>query len=271
MQNLNELAIILSHSGRIAGRSLDVLWGRLLHHTGIGLLKAFARSRMQMDVAWHAPLLPGPKVLAANHPTTVDPFLLLTVIEEPLSMLVTNGVFQLPGVGPVLHREGHVPVVAGQGAQVVAQARKKLAAGRPVGVFSEGSLSPLDERGLSVGRARTGAARLALGSGVPVVPIGISLDWRRIRFFGIVLEDRPSIGRLILSGPYAVTVGEPMHFDGSVEDRARVRQVAQQINGRIAELSCESALRVWSALRGEPSGRCSRPATGPLSYGRELG
>ena len=60
----------------------------------------------------------------------------------------------------------------------------------------------------------------------------------------------PRFGR----GPYAMTIGEAMRFDGDVEDREYVRSVSGAIMRRISLLACESARRVEDALSAEAAG-----------------
>jgi 1-acyl-sn-glycerol-3-phosphate acyltransferase len=201
---------------------------------GVSVVNLFARMKLDMDVAWHTPMPHGPKILAANHPTTVDPFLIMTLVPEQISILVTEGAFKVPLIGGCIQRGGHIPVVPGEGGKVFEKARKVLASGRTIGIFPEGSLSVL---GGKRPKPRTGAARLALISGAPVIPIGIALDYDRIRFVDLPENGNNVEARFYTRGPYTVSVGEPMWFKGDVEDRQLVRATAEQIMDQILLLS----------------------------------
>jgi 1-acyl-sn-glycerol-3-phosphate acyltransferase len=222
----------------------------------------YARMALKMDVSWHAQLPAGPKIIAANHPTTTDPFLMLSWVPEQMSILVTEACFNVPIFGQFLRQAGQVPVARSNGRAAFDRARELLASGRTVAIFPEGSLSPL-EGGLC--RPRTGVARLALSTGAPVIPVGIHLQRERIRFVDIEIDDRVESARWYLDGPYAVTVGKPMYLDGSVEDRPHVRHLSRQVMERIALLSQESALRM--AQQGRSTVRTARP----LETGRATG
>ena len=52
-----------------------------------------------------------------------------------------------------------------------------------------------------------------------------------------------------LSGPYAITVGEPMYFEGDVEDREHVRTVSESIMRQIRLLTAESKGRILPGKR----------------------
>jgi len=110
--------------------------------------------------------------------------------------------------------------------------------------FPEGDISPL-EGGFH--RPHTGVARQALLAGVPVIPVGISLQRERIHLRKSKVRGKEELGTWYLSGRYAMTVGRPLHFRGNVEDRTYVRHVSDQIMEHIIGLAHDSAGRVQAA------------------------
>jgi 1-acyl-sn-glycerol-3-phosphate acyltransferase len=219
---------------------------------GRAAMSLYAWAMLDMDVHYHAPLPAGPKIIAANHPTTIDPFLLLTLVSEPMSILVTGMCFKVPVFGRYLRLAGHVPVVSGNGRAAFEEARRLLQAGRTVGIFTEGTLSPI-EGGIGFDRPRTGTARLALSTGAPVIPVGIHLHREGIRFADVKLDDVSAVARWYLRGPYAMTVGRPVCFEGNVEDRDYVQSVSERVMQRISSLSHESARRLQASRRPVPA------------------
>jgi 1-acyl-sn-glycerol-3-phosphate acyltransferase len=209
----------------------------------------YAHLLLNMDVQWWAPLPEGPKILAANHPTTTDPFLITTLTREPVSVLVTAGAFGMPVFGPYLRRAGHLPAVHNSNGATVNALVRKLEAGSTVAIFPEGSIS-LQEGGFS--RPHSGVARVAVRSGAPVIPVGIGLQRERIRRYDITLDGKPEILTWYLNGRYALTVGEPLAFDGDVEDREHVRSVAKQIMKWAVHLAQDSSRRVERAPAHAP-------------------
>ncbi len=213
---------------------------------GRSAVAGYAQSMLKVDISRHAPLPAGPKIIAANHPTTTDPFYITLLTSEPVHMLITEMCFQVPVVGQALRLAGHVPVVSGSGHTALEKAVLLLRSGLTVVIFPEGALSPTED---GVHRPHTGVARMALMAGVPVVPVGISPEWRRIWRVDATVRGKTEVARWYLHGPYAMTVGEPMRFAGDAEDRAYVRSVSDRIMQRIARLARESAERMlaWQA------------------------
>jgi len=87
-------------------------------------------------------------------------------------------------------------------------------------------------------------ARLALSSGVPVLPIGISLNDKGCRRVPATFEGEPDIITWYLSGPYAITIGKPMHFLGDATDKDFVRKVSENIMQNIRALTLDSQRRL---------------------------
>ena len=84
-------------------------------------------------------------------------------------------------------------------------------------IFPEGAINPLNG---GFHHPHTGAARPALSTGAPVIPVGIGLQRERIRLVETEMEGKPEVTTGYLGGPYAMTVSQPLRFAGDVEDRA---------------------------------------------------
>jgi 1-acyl-sn-glycerol-3-phosphate acyltransferase len=222
----------------------------ILYQLGRSVVALCVRLMFQTDVVWHAPLPQGPKIIAVNHPTSVDPFLIMALIPEPISFLTSGTLFKVPVLRRYLHLAGYIPVLHGNGQATLEHARRRLEAGRTVGIFPEGALSPLDG---GAHRPRTGAARLALSTGVPVVPMGVYPQRERIRFVEHRVADTVEVGRWYPGGPYAVTVGTPMRFEGDAADRTAGRLISERIIQRIAHLARQSTQRMRSSQAVEPA------------------
>lgn len=230
-----------------------MLFQKLVYRAGVLVLHAYTRWMLHRDIVRHADLPPGPKIYAVNHPSTTDPFYLLALVPDQVSILVSQIAFDAPLFGSYLRAAGHVQVDFENGRAAFNRAVDLLARGQSIGIFPEGALSPAEG---GQHPARTGVARLALLSGAPVVPIGISLDWSRLRIVETTIKGTSDEARWYLNGPYSVTVGAPLTLDGDIDDWPYVQQAAQDIMQRVGELARESERRqgqqrltTWYAVR----------------------
>jgi 1-acyl-sn-glycerol-3-phosphate acyltransferase len=120
-----------------------------------------------MDFHWRTVLPAGPVLFAANHPSTTDPIFIHLISKKPMSVLINAKVFTIPFLGAYMRKMGQICVSPGQGEKVLEQACQTLGKGRLVTIFPEGQISPA---GGGFNPPRSGVARLAIGSGVPLIP-----------------------------------------------------------------------------------------------------
>jgi 1-acyl-sn-glycerol-3-phosphate acyltransferase len=212
----------------------------LLYTTGHMLVSSYTRLMLTMDIHWHADPPAGPVLFAANHPSTTDPIFVHLISRQPMSVMISQCVFSIPGLGAYMRKMGQIEVRNGKGEQVLDKAHETLKSGRSVTIFPEGAISPAN----GFAPVRTGVARLALKSSVPVVPIGIYLLDENCVRIPTILEGKPEEITWYLRGPYAITIGRPLHFRGDVNDRLLVRSIAEHVMDHIRSLTMESKRRV---------------------------
>ncbi|HWQ47283.1 MAG TPA: lysophospholipid acyltransferase family protein [Longilinea sp.] len=214
---------------------------KLMYWFSKPVVTAYTGTMLDMSVEKNAPLPKGAKIIAANHPTTTDPFFVAAMLRQQSFIMINDLLFQVPLLGAYLRRSGHIQVAAGSGQQAVDRALSLLRQGKTVIIFPEGALSP-SEGGFQ--DARTGVARLALASGAPVIPVGIYLERERIRRIKSTVRGKVEYGVWYLKGPYYITTGEPLTFTGDVEDHAQVRKVAKIVMHHIIEMAWQSEQRM---------------------------
>ena len=224
---------------------------KLLYSLGRTFIQGYARMMLHLDIHSLGDMPVGPKLFVANHPSATDPFLIHLVSLQQLSVLITETAFAFPLLGWYMRKTKQIPVVAGQGEAALEHACQSIGAGRSIAIFTEGTLSP-QEGGFHP--PRTGAARLALKTGIPVIPVGIYLPRERSLCISTDLTGRQTRGYWYLRGPYGITLGQPMFFKGDVEDREHVRTIAQNIMDRIRALALESERRLHGLKRSASSG-----------------
>lgn len=119
----------------------------------------------------------GPAVVAANHPSYLDPLLLSLQVERPIRFMAWDALFRVPLLGALIRTFGAFPVDVrrGQGRAAYDKAKALVEAGEVVGLFPEGTRS---QTGWMEPSLREGAARLAWETGAPLVPATIAGAYR---------------------------------------------------------------------------------------------
>lgn len=195
---------------------------------GIGLVCLYARLWHRCSVEG-ARSLQRPILLIANHSSSADPAFLTLAVRQPLCFVVARKYYNIPLVSRLFEHLRCVPVNrSGSEVYALREALRRLAAGRIMCIFPEGGLSNAGRGRL--GRAKAGAAWLALRSGVPVVPAliagGPQTWWIAQAWL------RP--------GPWTrVRLGRPVDlstFRGRRIDRPLLEEVARLLAERIEEL-----------------------------------
>ena len=114
----------------------------------------------------------GPLIVAANHRSFLDPFVIATALpwRRPLHYVAKVELFERRWQGWLLNRLGAYPVRRGQSDdETLITSRKVLERGGAVCIFPEGTRI----RSGSLGRPKRGFGRLALETGAAVLPVAV--------------------------------------------------------------------------------------------------
>ena len=168
--------------------------------------------------------------IASNHVSFLDGLLVSLVVPHRRVMYLTKVKYiDRPLLRWFLTGAGVIPVATndlGAAGNSVTAAVQAVHSGRLVGIFPEGTRSP-DGR---LHRGKTGVARMALASGGPVVPAGITGTDRAF----------PRGAKLPRPYPVRIAFGPPIRVsapDGEVKDPAVIRALTDQVMTAIRNLS----------------------------------
>ena len=113
----------------------------------------------------------GPAILASNHLNLADPPLLVSLVRRRLIFMAKLELWSTPVIGWLYGLGGCIPVRRFEGdVGALRRAEKVLRQGHVLVMFPEGTRS----RHPGLGKGHPGTAVIALRSGVPIVPIGVS-------------------------------------------------------------------------------------------------
>lgn len=184
----------------------------------------------------------GPVIVAANHLSVLDSFYLALAARRPVTFLAKREYFERPGPVGRLQRWffltlGQIPVDrrGGTGASsALRRAVEILNDGGAWGIHPEGTRSP-DGR---MYRGRTGAVRVALITGAPLVPVAIS---------GTGRADGRSPGRRRVT----IDILPALDLRSGYVDEDRIRVLTDELMATICERSGQSYIdeyaRRWTS------------------------
>lgn len=203
------------------------------------VVRPFLRSVARRDWrgAEHFPTSGG-YLVVVNHVTNLDPLTFAHFMYDhdvAPRFLAKDSLFRVPVLGPVLLATGQIPVARGTAAagHSLTPAATALGAGEVVAVFPEGTLTRDPDLWPMVGK--TGAARLALTTGVPVIPVA---QWGAHRILGRYSKVFKPIPRklvTVVAGP-PIDLSDLMPVPGTSPDAAALRAATTRIMGTITAM-----------------------------------
>ncbi|KGN31834.1 acyltransferase [Knoellia sinensis KCTC 19936] len=217
-------------------------------------------TKRQWSGAEHLPRDRG-FIAVSNHVSHVDPFVFAHFLNDEgivPHFLAKVEAFKVPVVGAVLRGAEQIPVYreSGQAGDAYGAAVAAIEDGQCVAIYPEGTVTR--EPALWPMRGKTGAARIALATGCPVIPIA---QWGAQEILAPYAH-RPS---LLPRHTMQVSAGQPVGLD-DLRDQPVTAEVLAEATERIMA-ALTSQLEV---LRGEtaPPGRFDPKVHGLTLTGR---
>ena len=150
----------------------------------------------------------GPLVLAPNHFSQMDHFFVGLYLRRKIRFMAKSQLFGTPVLTYIYKHGGVFPIRRGHhDEEAFETVRQLLAQGEMLLVYAEGGRS----RSQQLGEPKPGIGRIALESGVPIVPVAIhgseyARQWKRFRFPKITVQfGEPLIFPVEASPPRAPT------------------------------------------------------------------
>ena len=166
----------------------------------------------------------GGAILAMNHVAYLDFALIGTAalpVKRYVRFMAKKEIFENKIAGPLMRGMHHISVDRSSGSASFVAALRALKSGEIVGIFPEGTISVSFE----LKEFKSGAVRLAMGAGVPVVPAVI---WGSQRIWTKKVKRDLKRNKY----PISVTFGEPLYFtkaDDVEEGEAQLRASMQAL------------------------------------------
>jgi 1-acyl-sn-glycerol-3-phosphate acyltransferase len=173
----------------------------------------------------------GPAIIAGNHLSYLDPFahgVFVVKAGRRPRFLAKQELFDAPFVGTVLRGAHQISVQRGAGDRSpIDDATRAVEQGEVVVIYPEGTTTTTNED-FSPGRGKTGAVRLSIATGIPILPVatwGGQFVWRK--------SGRQS---LEFGRPIWVAAGKPFDATERLEGEPDARALRASTDDLMAEL-----------------------------------
>jgi 1-acyl-sn-glycerol-3-phosphate acyltransferase len=178
-------------------------------------VRLLARLLYRLEIVGRVP--PGPCIVAANHESLLDAPVLALAARQPVHFLAKVGLWRYRPSAWLMDNLGGIPIRRDRRDLIALEAAQdRLREGLTVGIFPQGNI-----RG---GEWTRGAARLALATGVPLVPVRIVGTARALS------RGRIAFPRL------RVIVGEPIPVAAGRSTVAGARELTRELQARVEAL-----------------------------------
>ncbi|GGX75829.1 lysophospholipid acyltransferase family protein [Pseudoduganella dura] len=199
----------------------------------------YVTSRWNVFVIWLAKVVCGiryefkgyenfpdsPAIVLSKHQSAWETIFLLANLPRPLVFVFKKEILYIPFFGWGIALLRMIPIDRKQGKNafrmVVAHGKRRLKDGQWIIMFPEGTRIPVGQ----AGKYKSGGTRLAIDTGVPVVPIAVNSG-----------ECWPKNSFIKYPGKITVSVGKPISSEGQTPD-GMMEQVEQWIESEMRVIS----------------------------------
>jgi 1-acyl-sn-glycerol-3-phosphate acyltransferase len=211
--------------------------------TSIQITRALLKSyfgifNRNVDVQGLENLPTGPRIIAINHTPGFDPLYLPFVLDETPHFLLQDGMFRIPFIGWLLKQSGQIPVYRGteQAREAKEHACAILREGGTIVIFPEGKDVAFGTRI----PAKTGVVRMALETGVPIIPLGLYAPSQNLTRLNFKWEGCARSGAWQFSGKSYMRFGAPIQLNTQNDMHVQTEELMNTIYSLVAEAERDS-------------------------------
>lgn len=166
----------------------------------------------------------GALIICSNHISLLDMFLFVyPILPRRIYFMAKEELFRTPLLANILNRLGAYPIKRGRGDLHSAKTTLRLLnEGKAIGIFPEGTRRKKDKKKI---RPKYGAILFALESGAPILPIGISGNYKLF-----------SKLRLVYGKPYSLP-----YEKGEKASKEEMQQLVEQLMEKIYQLPTKTS------------------------------
>jgi len=197
----------------------------------------------------------GPAIFCPNHISFIDSLVLPCVLPRQISYVGKSEYMDSWKTRYLFPAIGMIPIDRGGGSaseRALDTAARILERGELFGIYPEGTRS----RDLKLHKGRTGAARLALRTGAPIIPVGLKGT------------DRMQPAGAPLPKPFVscqVNIGQPIdvsRYRERADDRLVLRQLIDEVMYEIRKLSGQEYVDTYAGRSAEAEAPSPAPGEG---------
>lgn len=174
----------------------------------------------------------GAKIIAINHTNASDVIFLPLVLSKMPRMIAQGDLFDIPVLGSILKETGQISVDPDSPKEAFDQACELLQRGETFVIFPEGRLVPYGQRV----KAKTGAVRLSLTTGAPIIPLGIYTDLRNVTALQINKDGREREGLYQFKGTCHLCFGAALRPSPLQKKPSQVHAMTEELMDQIYSL-----------------------------------
>ncbi len=198
----------------------------------------------------------GPAILAPNHASVIDSFFLPATLPRRITFVGKSEYLDDWKTRRLFPALGMIPIDRGGGdgaARALDTAARLLEDGELFGIYPEGTRA----RDGLLHKGHTGAARLAMRTGAPIIPVGI---------LGTRAVQPPDARAPKPFRPIEVRFGRPMHGapgGAGADQRLRLRQFTDELMFEIGNLTGQDYVDEYATKGPAKSAERTQEATDP--------